>query len=80
MLDIREVSGEEHFKRLREKENKNRDYLYILKHKCAIVLSDNGTLIPLSGSSGSSGPTVSEDELNESIQDILNNLKEEGGE
>ena len=49
MLKIVEVSSEERFEELRQKENSNCDYLYICKYCNAIKLSDNGELKTLDG-------------------------------
>lgn len=44
MLRIMEIDSEEKFKKVREKEVIEHDYLYILKHSGQIKMSDNGTL------------------------------------
>jgi hypothetical protein len=49
MLKIIEVKSEQHFKQLRNIENSNNDYLYLLKYCSQIKMSDNGSIRNFSG-------------------------------
>lgn len=49
MLRIIEVKSEQHFNQLRNIENINDDYLYLLKYCGQIKMSDNGSLKNFSG-------------------------------
>ena len=45
-LRIKEINSDQEFNTARQNENGG-DYLYLLKHKYTIVMSDNGTLKPM---------------------------------
>ena len=70
MLTIKEISSEEQLNTFIQNIDTSKDYLFVLKYNGTLLLSDNGTLIPITGVNN-----ITEEEINIAIQEVINELQ-----
>lgn len=70
MLVIKEISIEEQLNNFLQNLDTSKDYLFVLKYNGTLLLSDNGTLIPIKGAND-----ITEEGIDTSVQEIINELQ-----